>query len=261
MKKEKSAYLEKPWQDRAYNIYFFKQPAATPNVHFHSRFELIYILEGQLDAVINGKVIPCNEGDVIIVNAFEVHYYITKSENIQTYALTIDDLYLYDFNQIHGKKHFSSSCPSDGGKTNARVKDVILRWQEYGIDDLMANMGYFNLLLAELLKVCNLYEPNNLWSKSTDILQYIQEHYNENITMESVAEKWGYTREYFSRMFNKLVGVNFRSYLNKIRLEKAEILLKDKTRRVSDVVYDVGFANTVMYYRALKKFRKENLKD
>ena len=79
--------------------------------------------------------------------------------------------------------------------------------------------------------------------------------------MEKVAEKWGYTREYFSRMFNKLVGVNFRSYLNKIRLEKAEILLKDKTRRVSDVVYDVGFANTVMYYRALKKFRKENQKD
>ena len=258
MKENKFGFFEPAYDDRAYNVYLTYATKLAEEAHFHSRFEFIYISDGELETVIDGRVCLRKAGDCIVVNPFETHYYRQKSQTVHAYVLVVDDLYLSDFYRIYGKKRIGFDSRKTLGVSGEKIRFYLDKWiWDSNLNDVLSNQGWLDLLLLELVKVYGLREIEAGKLSSVDILKYIQEHYSEDLTMAKVAEKMGYTKEYFSSVFNKLVGMNFRSYLNKLRLEKAKVLLKDKNRRVTDVIAEVGFANSVMYYRAAKKFGKD----
>ena len=57
---------------------------------------------------------------------------------------------------------------------------------------------------------------------------YINENYMHNISLETAAQHFGYSREYFSKIFKRTVGKNFLSFLSAVRTEKAIELLSDE---------------------------------
>ena len=224
-------------------------------VHFHARFEMLYILEGECDAIIDGVAIPKKAGDVIIVNGFQTHWYRPKTERLNAYVLCADDdLYMSDYRQLYGWQNMLLEKKRYGTETSTRIKGILDEWYEKGTADFLRNKGYFCLLLQELLSVTTLYSVEDTKLNGIDILRYVQKHSHENITLQNMAQEMGYTTEYLSRRFNEMAGMNFRSYLNKVRVEKAKELLKDKTKRLSEVISEVGFSNEATYYRALKKY-------
>ncbi|MBQ4268105.1 MAG: AraC family transcriptional regulator [Clostridia bacterium] len=258
MKENKFGFFEPAYDDRAYNIYLTYATKLAEEAHFHSRFEFLYIADGEIEAVINGRTCLRTAGECVVVNPFEAHYYRQKSPSVHAYVLVVDDLYLSDFYRIYGKKRIVFDPRKGLGVFGEKIRFYLDKWiWDSDLEDVLSNQAWLDLILSELIKVYGLRDVEAGKLSNAEILKYIQDHYSEDLTMANVAEKMGYTKEYFSSVFNKLVGMNFRSYLNKLRLEKAKILLKDKNRRVTDVVAEVGFSNTVMYYRALKKFGKE----
>ena len=260
MKEKKGVYFEPAYDDRAFNVYLTYATKLADVAHFHSRFEFLYIADGTIEAVIDGRTCVRTAGDCIIVNPFEAHYYLQKSPSIHAYVLSIDDLYLADFYKIYGRKRFCFDPKKELGKSREKILFYLDKWLwESDCEDILSNQAWFNLIVLEIVKVYGVKDFEEGKLNSAEILEYIQEHYSEPLTMESVAKKIGYTKEYFSAVFNKLVGMNFRSYLNKIRVEKAKILLKDKNKRVTDVAMEVGFSNAVTYYRAAKKFEKKDV--
>ena len=58
------------------------------------------------------------------------------------------------------------------------------------------------------------------------LLSYIDDHYAENITLAFAAEKMGFSDSHFSKVFKKLIGINFITYLNMVRVEQAAADLK-----------------------------------
>lgn len=262
MEDKSSGVFEPPYDDHAYNVYLVYANDIENKAHFHPRFELLYIEDGECEAIIDGKSCIRKKGDVVVINPFETHYNRHRSEKRQVYILSVDELFLADFYRIYGKKQIDFDPKKKLGESGERIRFYLEQWTwKSGIHDEMANQGWMNLILTELVKVYGVRTPSEGKTNGTEILKYIQEHYSEDLTMEKVAKQVGYTKEYFSGIFNRLVGMNFRTYLNKLRLERARILLKDKTRKVTDVIAEVGFANAVMYYRAVKKFGKGSEED
>lgn len=84
-------------------------------------------------------------------------------------------------------------------------------------------------------------------------IQYIEDHYNEKITLNKVAEMTYVSQWHLSKLLNKEEGKNFSEILNYIRIRHAKELLKDPAYRIAEVAELVGFADVAHFSRVFKK--------
>lgn len=86
-------------------------------------------------------------------------------------------------------------------------------------------------------------------------LQYIEEHYNEKITLTQVAEKTYVSQWHLSKLLNKEEGKNFSEILNCIRIRHAKELMKEPAYRLADIAELVGFTDVTHFSRVFKKMK------
>ena len=84
-------------------------------------------------------------------------------------------------------------------------------------------------------------------------LQYLRDHYQEDISLEDVANSAGVSPGYLSHLFSEELGINYSSYLAKYRIEKAWQLLQNRDISTNELSGMLGF-NSVDYFR--KVFKK-----
>lgn len=116
--------------------------------------------------------------------------------------------------------------------------------------------------LNELLKEVSLSitaKINNYNNKSIKLilrnaLDYIHEHYKEQLTLNDVAEHVYVSTSYLSRMFKKELGKNFVDYLNGLRIEKAKELLMDPKYKTYEIAELVGIPDAHYFSRLFKKY-------
>lgn len=85
------------------------------------------------------------------------------------------------------------------------------------------------------------------------ITNYINDHYNEPITIQMMADKVYLNQNYLSKLFKDFTGCSFLEYLTKVRLDKACSLLKDSNLSISEIAGKTGFGNRLNLIRAFKK--------
>ena len=87
-------------------------------------------------------------------------------------------------------------------------------------------------------------------------ISYINEHYNEDINLEKVANIVHLNPSYFSSVFKKEVGVSFSNYLNKIRIEQSKLLLKNTDSSIVEIAMEVGFEDQSYFSKVFKNLTK-----
>ena len=86
------------------------------------------------------------------------------------------------------------------------------------------------------------------------IFNYIETHYAENITLEQTAALFNLNKSYFCRLFKQTTGASFVSFLNYLRISKAEeLLLCEKS--LAEIAEQVGFASVSYFSRTFKKIK------
>jgi len=85
-------------------------------------------------------------------------------------------------------------------------------------------------------------------------IDFIHEHYNEQVTLNEVAENIYVSTFYISRMFKKELGKSFIDYLNDVRIEKAKELLKDVKYKTYEVAELVGISDPHYFSKIFKKY-------
>ncbi|WMJ84702.1 response regulator transcription factor [Oscillospiraceae bacterium LTW-04] len=88
--------------------------------------------------------------------------------------------------------------------------------------------------------------------------QYIQQHYNEPISLEDVCSATGFSVSYFSTMFKKETGEGFSKYLARIRIEQAKSLLQDTGLPIAEVCDRVGYNDLKHFTTTFKKVTSLN---
>jgi iron complex transport system substrate-binding protein len=93
--------------------------------------------------------------------------------------------------------------------------------------------------------------------KETDlveqIIQYIHKHYNEPISLESMAEVWNYSIQYLSRQFKRRTGRSPIEYVIQTRMAKAKELLIQTDATVQEIAVNVGYSDVFYFTRLFKK--------
>ena len=85
-------------------------------------------------------------------------------------------------------------------------------------------------------------------------LQYINEHYADELALANIAEQFHFHPNYFSFLFKKKTGVTIREYILRTRIEKAKELMKDPRAKLIDVALAVGYQDQAHFNRAFKNF-------
>ncbi|WP_263349596.1 helix-turn-helix transcriptional regulator [Paraclostridium sp. AKS81] len=89
------------------------------------------------------------------------------------------------------------------------------------------------------------------------VISHIQKNYKEDITLNSISRMEYLSPQYFSKFFEKHMGVNFLTYLNSIRLEHAMKDLVNTDYNITDIALNNGFANVKSFTSLFKNIYKE----
>lgn len=87
-----------------------------------------------------------------------------------------------------------------------------------------------------------------------DILFYIQNNFQNNIKLETIAPLFGYNSAYLGKLLTKVTGENFNSYVDHLRIEHSKKLLSQKGIKVYEVSEQVGYKNVDYFHKKFKKY-------
>ncbi|MCU6708810.1 response regulator transcription factor [Paenibacillus sp. J5C_2022] len=79
------------------------------------------------------------------------------------------------------------------------------------------------------------------------IIKYIDEHYEEEMSLKTLSHQFHFNAAYLGQLFKKTTGEMFSAYLNRVRIENAKRLLTDTQMKAGDIAVKVGFSN-VQYF-------------
>lgn len=82
---------------------------------------------------------------------------------------------------------------------------------------------------------------------------YVESHYNDNLTLQFVADYVGLSLYYFSKRFKEHTGLNFIDYLTTVRIDKAKLLLKRTDQSLKEICFNIGYKDPNYFSRVFKK--------
>ncbi|WP_335872590.1 response regulator transcription factor [Bacillus sp. 2205SS5-2] len=107
----------------------------------------------------------------------------------------------------------------------------------------------FQQLIQSLSGVKYQKEKNNMQK----IEEYLQQHYQEDITLQDIADRFFLSREYISRQFKREYLSTLIDYLTNIRMGKAKKLLENPFLKIYEIAYGVGYQNEKYFSKVFKK--------
>ena len=221
------------------------------HTHYHSDFELLYIVKGRAKMQIDSKLIYGQEGSLIVINPYEVHYGEILTEAFEFYCIDFNINLLslpYQEEILSNEKKFDNHLSDSGFKNyienicTAYTNEPV-GWKLYAKGNLMI---LFSHLEAHLVSSV----PSKKKDFSKRVINYISENYSKNITSKTASEELRYDQSYFCRTFKNLFKLKFNEYLNIHRIKVAKVLLK--TESVTTAATKSGFSS-ISYFSVVFK--------
>ncbi|HPT79347.1 MAG TPA: PocR ligand-binding domain-containing protein, partial [Candidatus Atribacteria bacterium] len=131
----------------------------------------------------------------------------------------------------------------------------------YSFVSSLSGISQFEEICSWTVNVLNtfldtVYESRNIKNARllSDAMRYINENYNRNLTLESVAQHVYISPFYLSHMFKEELGFTFLEYLTKLRIEEAKKLLMEKDMTIIEVASEVGYEDAGYFSKVFKKY-------
>lgn len=223
-------------------------------LHFHNNIELLYILSGNHEALVNENIIRLTSNDICFCNPFDVHQFSSFDKG-EIILLTFDISYYEGSLCFLNKANFPNYL--NNKEQNIKIKSILKILLTNKSLNNLEKQGYINLIMGNIYKNYKMFEiKKNITNEAIkEIILFINENYQNDINRDDIAKKFGYTPNYFSFMFKKCFKMNFLEYLNTIRYEYArnKIINNKNNEKKTNIVMQCGFKNMQSFYRIEKK--------
>lgn len=237
--------------------------------HHHDFFEVNMIWSGSLHYHIEGRSYHLTSGDILLVSPNELHQPDPEQEDTvcERVILWIDKTYLQQFHAFgfnpdacfDTTQPGHSSCLRFDDEMTYRLGELLGRCirennqKDFG-SDMMADSTMIQVMI-----LINRLSRSMAQSERRDrsgtlvgrVLDYINNHYSEELTLDNLAGRFFISKYHLSREFGRLVGTTVHRYLTQKRLVVAKQLLGEG--KPSSAVYQqCGFGDYSNFYRAFK---------
>lgn len=257
------------WRNTSHRIWMNEQ-AYSFAPHWHSAMEIICPVENTYDVNASGMCFKLNPGDILIIPPGELHELIAPDWGRRF-------IYLMNISLISKLKGFAGiqtilSHPllinkSEFPKIYDDIYQILLQIRnEYFNNNEFAELSIQALLLSLFVKIgdnhnnaeelfpnVRLYKQKEYVQKFNQALEYIDNHYNEEITLGTVADQIGFSKYHFSRVFKQYTGYTFCDYLTYRRIKVAEDFLASPDYSITEVAMQAGFSSISTFNRLFKQ--------
>jgi AraC-like DNA-binding protein/quercetin dioxygenase-like cupin family protein len=262
---EYSHELILPNQDLPFKLFEFegKNGDYVREKHWHRSVEIFAVFEGSLEFYIDERKFPLTEGEFMLVNSNEIHSICATNKNLTIVVqipLSVFSSYYTDDKFIY----FSHSNRIQDEEVIKMLKNMYKAYQKKDVGYELNVQGQFYQLLYLLVSkyrktevATEVVKRNAKLRKLSAITAYMKENYRQELSLEAIANQFGYSPTYLSRMFQKYARINYKTYLDNIRVEYAYRDLMNTDLTITDIAYANGFASTKAFSKIFRdKYKK-----
>ena len=215
------------------------------NAHFHSSFELIYVLEGAFDITVNGLTETISTGESALFFPYEIHSFdFSRSEHFRFWLVTFSRNHVNSFSRMTENLHGSRLV----FRFSPEVRDFLMKYlmaeEEAAVPLLIAKSGLY-AVCSEYVDQIPLVKKSRVDSQHlvVRLSDYVAAHYAEKLSLDRTAKDLGYSYSYLSHTFSSLFDLSFSAYVNLYRVDRAEADLLTTDLPIVEIAEKNGFSS------------------
>lgn len=250
---------------------FYKETTSNLEIkaHFHNSYEIIYIIEGKAEFIINNRTYEVNANDMAFLSHLESHELKVTGYPYRRYYILIDPGYFQSkINEPvltsifkHRPDQFRHVISLESTEQQYIISAIKSMQQENDNKKALWEVALGSWLQSIFIFLYRNYRdsfPITALNNSVDIIlqtqKYIEQHYTDEISLKHISNLFHIDMYYLSHLFKKVTGFNFKEYLIRQRLSKAKDLLYYSNDNITQVASNSGFNNVNHFIRIFKKF-------
>lgn len=227
-------------------------------LHVHDVVEIVCATSGVQKLTISGKQYTLLPGNIAVIFPAIPHGYDFVSQDATGVSLMFSpdviSEFTYQFRSMT-LEHPVIGCDDKPPELDFIISDMQKRFPHQGAGLLYGYLHIFLSFLFTCIKPVPM-EKQMHFDLSCQVLRYIGEHYIEPITLETVAHALGVSRIHLSHIFSQQLRINFRQYINALRIDRACFLLRNPVLSISEIAYLCGYGNPRTFHRAFLSQRQ-----
>jgi AraC-like DNA-binding protein len=273
-----SLYLEMPeFEEQLLFRAFINDGMTIVYPHWHKEVEIIYSIRGTVNIGVGDEVVHVAEGEIYFFASGEPHYFLASPDSeriVYQFDLSVfnekqlksaEDCSLIELFET-GEKHSSKWSKS----LSLDIKKLLQQlFEETEQNKQGKNYAQFALLFQLITtfyrrlpqtqtKVKKGAKASTIKHKETleqldHIFNYVENHYDETITLEEVAKYSGFSPYYFTRFFKANTGTTFMRFLTEYRINQAKFILANEKAPMIEVAEKAGFASVKTFHHVFKE--------
>ncbi len=258
-------------QRDTFEIFHYREPRPnTVEVHHHDFYEVYYLLSGQVEFWVDGRIIRMQKGDLLLINPMELHRPILQTDQ-QVYERIVLWINKEFLESLHTDRMDLSRCfdtnhpnhshlirlpASERSVLTERMGEMV---REFYSRELGGDLSAYGLFLQFMVQLNRMAQKDATPQEETQqlsplvqqVLAYISENLGQPMTLEHIAAQFYVSKYYLSHAFTAEVGVSVYRYILLRRLLMARQLLT-AGESAGQVCRSCGFSDYTSFYRAFK---------
>ncbi|MBQ6223250.1 MAG: helix-turn-helix domain-containing protein [Solobacterium sp.] len=239
--------------------------------HWHDDdFELNILLQGKQHFYQGTDLYHLEEDDVVLVNPNLGHASYCDPEGTIAFVLHFSSLAFRPFVKKGQSLRFTHCLSDSSSRQNPSYKRIRMFAAQI-LQYLSLNDAYSQYMAKASMEMligtlCTMFKSEIVESGTQEneethrilrtVLEYIEKHYQEKISLEDIAGLTGYNRTYISTLFHQTLGIRFYDYLIRLRLQKAIQDLTTTDKPLTEIALTHGFSDLKSFNARFKDMLK-----
>ena len=227
-------------------------------VHWHEAIEILYFTRGCAVTSCNLQDYMVKKDSIVLVNGNELHTGIVSQSDSKFYCFQFNPSF---FHNLMGNDYILFENIIDDEDCAKLLDELLLTITEAYtpqkfLQQMKLSSELFILLIERHTKKVLAEEEYRKTFKKLDtfyrIVEYLNEHYAENLSVSTLAESFNMSPSYFAHFFKRNAQKSVIEYVNEIRIMHAKLFLEKEEASVGEIALRVGFYDINYFSRKFK---------
>lgn len=250
-------YEKIPHEQFPVRILAYKDNGYDFHQHWHEHTEIHYIFKGSCRLKYGEDVYELGEGDLAVINGNELHLGLG---GFCDYICIIVPPAIFEQNHWIFEKVIRSEYTSD---IIGKIYDGYMRGEAADLLEVKGNMYFLVSYLIRNFTIKtlgdNIYSGHvNKLNRVNETIRYMGSNYDRSLSTKDLAAIAHLSEGYFCQIFKEVTGKTAMEYLNRMRVDKAERMLKKTEMTVAEIAFCCGFDDANYFSRTYRKIKGES---
>ena len=260
--------------EKHFYIYMLNHSTVASEIHYHDYFQMLFVLSGEIRHIHDSHGISLFRGDAFITPPMFTHRLEFVNPSTEVYSLAFaPELFHSGFSQSNIYRFLMMLVDSAAGENDIHLKISLDKQQRKIVSMLMeclvteqascssSSLSAVPSLISSALYILaqsyqnrsGLDQPLTKTEHFLNIqacMQYLDDHYAEDITIEKLSRKFALSRSVLCSLFSQYTGLSLKRYVKNKRILAAEQLLRSRPDlSLSEVAAAVGYQDPSTLFR------------